>query len=350
MSLLSKKCLGIDVGVSSIKIVEISASGKKRKLENYAEFSFAKKPLAQEGKDNNLFFLNEETPDILRSILKRADMKTGKAAFSLPDFSTFFTNFSLPPMNEEEVLQAVEFEARHHIPLPLSEVTFDWQVLEKKKSFPGLALKILLVAVPNKILTAYQRLANLTRIEMKAMEAEVFGLIRSSLPKEKQSSVVCFVDVGWQSTTVSVVENSRLKVSHSFDISSSGLNKALSEGLGINFEEAEEIKKQYGLDPRKKEVAEIIASYLNNLAFEVKKVCNNFYQNEGKMVSDIILAGGLTALFGFKEYLAAKIKKEVQIADPFSSLSFPPQLQSRLKEIGPSFGVAVGVSLMGLES
>jgi len=350
MALLSKKCLGIDIGVSSIKVVEISASGKKRKLENYAEFVFSERPSAEGSQDSNLFFLNEETPDILKAILKEAGIKSKKAAFSLPDFSTFFTNFNLPPMNEAEVLQAVEFEARHHIPLPLSEVTFDWQILEKKKSFPGLALKILLVAVPNKILAGYQKLANLAKMEMKAMEAEVFGLIRSSLPEDKQSLAVCLVDIGWQSTTVSIVENGHLKVSHSFDISGSGLNRALSSGLNISFSEAEKIKKEYGLDPRKKEVVGIVASYLNGLSFEIKKVCNTFYQNEGRRVSDIILAGGASALFGMKEYLSARTKKTVQIAAPFSSLEFPSSLQKRLEEIGPSFGVAVGIGLMGLES
>ena len=186
MAIFTKKCLGIDIGVSSIKVVELSSSGKKKKLENYAEFIFTDKPTVKQIQGDELGFLNDKTPQILRAVMKKAGFKDKRIAFSIPDFSTFFTNFTLPPMNEKEIPQAIEFEARHHIPLSLSEVTFDWQVLEKKKSFPGLALKILLVAVPNKILSAYQRMAKLARVELKGMEAEVFGLIRSSIPEDKK--------------------------------------------------------------------------------------------------------------------------------------------------------------------
>ncbi len=348
LNFLEKRCLGVDIGVSSIKIVEIAARGTKKRLENYAEFVFSK---SLESSENGPFgFFGEKTPSVLQALIKKAGMKTRKAAFSIPDFSTFFTNFSLPPMNEEEVLQAVEFEARHHIPLPLSEVSFDWRILEKKKTFPGVALKILLAAVPNKVLAAYQRLAGLARVELKAMEAEVFALIRSSLPKEKSSVPVCLIDIGWQSTTISIVDKGSLKKSYSFDISSQGITDALASGLKISRSEAEKIKKARGLDPESKESAKIIASCLDGLIFEAQKICSSFYQSEGRMVSDIILAGGTSSLFGLPEYLSAALKKEVHIANPFSSLSFPAPLKDRLKEIGPSFSIAVGAGLIGLES
>ncbi|MDP2951526.1 MAG: pilus assembly protein PilM, partial [bacterium] len=204
MSLFSKKTLGIDIGASSIKVAEISLSGKKKKLENYLEF---KLPLYQNKvntfNSESLLLLSEQTAQVLQAVLKRAKIKTKKAKFSLPDFSTFFTTFTLPSMPQAEVAQAVEFEARHHIPIPLSEVTFDWQVIEKETTPAGAEkLVILLVAIPNTVLKNYYLMAHLAGLEIEGMEAEVFGFVRSlSLPEKFRYAPLAIIDIGQQSTT-----------------------------------------------------------------------------------------------------------------------------------------------------
>lgn len=153
MGIFSKRCLGVDIGASSIKMVEISSFAGKKKLVNYAQFQLPfQNPPSTLFQKKELLLLTDETSEVLKSLAERAKIRKKKAAFSLPDFSTFFTTFDLPPMSEAEVPRAVEFEARHHIPLPLSEVTFDWQVIEKEKVLPGIKLKILLVAIPNRVL------------------------------------------------------------------------------------------------------------------------------------------------------------------------------------------------------
>lgn len=350
MNFFKKRCLGIDVGVASTKIVEISSFGGKKKLENYAEFIAPTNSAIKTFEENNLILKNQEASEIIQAILQGAKIKEGKAAIAIPDFSTFFTSFDLPPMDKKEIPQAIEFEARHHIPLSLDEVNFDWQILEKKETFPGLALKVLLVAVPKKILQNYQKMAVLSKVQLKGIEAEVFGLIHSSVPENKYELPVCLVDFGWQSTTVSIVEKEALRESHSFDISSGSLTKSLISELKISAEEAERLKKENGLDLGKKEVAEILTRQIDSLIFEIEKVLQEFHQNENKNVNDIILAGGSAKLFGLKEYLGNKMKKQIYIADPFSKISYPSVLESRLKEIGPSFAVAVGVAMMGIES
>ena len=350
MGIFSKSCLGIDIGASSIKIVEVSGFGKKKKLENYIEFQL---PLTSSSiktfHGESLLLVSDEVSEILQAIFKKVKLKERRAVLSIPDFSTFFTTFTLPPMTEAEVPQAVEFEARHHIPLPLSEVSYDWQIIEKEKVLPGVKLKILLVAVPNRVLQNYQRMATLAQLEILGMEAEVFGLIRSSIPEKNSQNPVCAVDIGWQSTTVSIVEKGSLQISHSFDISGIGLTKTLSEKLGIDFEEAEKLKKEYGLDPNRKDISEILCGEINSLAFEINKVCEDFYRSEGKKIERVLLSGGTASLFGLKEYLGERIKRKVEIVNPFVGLSYPSVLTNRLQELGPSFAVAVGVGLGGTE-
>ena len=361
MQFFSKRALGIDIGAASIKVVELSAVGDKKILENYLEFKLprAASPL-KTFYGNSMLLLNNEVSDILQSLFKKAKIEVRKAAFSIPDFSTFFTTFDLPPMTEAEIPQAITFEARHHIPLPLSEMIFDWQIIEKEPASPGVKLKVLLVAVPNKVLDSYQRLAALCNLEVKGLEAEVFGLIRSSVKAGKYWGPVCLVDIGWQSTTVSIVDKMILRVSHSFDFSSSSLTRVLSQAMGLNEEQAEDLKIRGGLDLKNEQVANILLKEIDILTLEVEKICANFSQAasetssatgqaEDKTLNDIILAGGGATLFGLKEYFASRLKKNVQITKPFSTFFYPPILQERLEEIGSSFAVASGLAMMALE-
>lgn len=351
MSLFTKNYLGIDIGASSIKIVEISVSGKKKKLENYIEF---KMPLSEQSlktfHGESAALLSNEVSEILQAILRRAKIKERKVALSLPDFSTFFTTFALPPMTELEVPQAVEFEAKHYIPLPLSEVTFDWQIIDKEESISGLKRRILLVAIPNTVLQNYQRVAALCNLEIIGMEAEVFSLIRSTWPGGKYDFLpICMVDFGWKSTTVSIVEKKKVASSFSFDISSIALTKDLSLALGVSLEEAEKLKTIHGLDPQKPEIAKVLLDKINLLTMEIDKICGDFFQTTGRRVDNLVLSGGTANLFGLKEYLSARIKKNVLIAAPFSTVNCPVVLGQRLNQIGPSFAVALGAALMSAD-
>lgn len=349
MSLFTKKSLGVDIGVSSIKIVELSWTGNKIKLANYAEFRFPHATSLTIFDKETMLLSSRIAAGVLRGLFDKLKISQKKIALALPDFSTFFTTFTLPPMSETELPQAIEFEARHHVPLPLQEVVFDWQVISTQGGSAIAKQKILLVAVPKNVLAQYQEMAVLSKLTIRGMEAEIFGLMRSSIPEEKINQPVALIDFGWQGTTLSIVQDNKLFASYSFDLSSIGLTKKIATALNTDFRVAEKLKRKYGLDPQNDEVYKVLADNINSFSIEVQKVCDDFFQKEGKEVKDVILTGGTALLFGLKEYLKERLKKEVYLTNPFASLSYPKILENRLQKIGPSFAVAVGVALMGVE-
>ncbi len=325
--------------------------GKRKKLKNYVEFQLpSDEPDFSFFRKEGFGLLKDETGYVLSSLLKKANIKKSKIALSLPDFSSFFTTFDLPPMTEAEVPQAVEFEARHHVPIPFSEVTFDWKIIKKENISPGVKLKILLVAVPNVVLHSYNKAAAFVQVDLDGMEAEVFGLIRSSIPENLVKKPTCLVDIGWETTTISIAENGSLRQSHSFDISAKTFNDVLCEKLNVNHKEADSLKRKYGLNPEKKDVFDALISKASLIAGDIRMTCEEFTRAEGLKVDNVILAGGTASLFGLKEYIGQYLKKQTQIADPFARLSFPSVLKGRLKELGSSFGVAIGVAMRGVES
>ncbi len=358
-----KKFLGIDIGTAGIKLVELSGRGEKKKLENYGEIKaedFCKKPFRTFEK-SALLLSSQEIAQGIKAIIDEAKIKTRECVFSIPDFSTFFTNFELPPMTKEEIPQAVFYEAKQHVPLPLEEVTLDWEVIggeviNKNKE----KLKILLVAVPNEVINQYQEIARLCNFQVLALEAEVFGLLRSLIPVDEKNTV-SIIDIGAQTTTCSIIDNRVLKVSHSFDLSGDDLTERVARGFSVDYQTAENFKKNYGLadipsssidlglSSSEKNIREILLPLIDVILNEVEKISRNFYQTEGKEVQKFILAGGTAIMPGLKEYFENYLRKEVEIANPFSGISYPPILEEILKEMGPSYAIAVGMALRGFK-
>ncbi len=358
--LIPKKFLGIDIGTSFINIVEISRFGHRRKLGNYGSLSASvlyEKPFRTFEK-STLLLSSNDIARAIKAIIEEAKIKTGQAIFSIPDFSTFFTNFELPPMNKEELPQAVRYQARQHIPLPLAEITLDWQIVGGSSPYQQAGgekenLKILLVAVPNEVVNQYREIARISQLELVALEAEVFSLARPLIGKEEKRSIA-LVDIGAQSTTCNIIDRRVLKKSHSFDMSGNELTRVVSKGLNVDYSEAESLKKKYGMagsDQGKEgqELRQILLPLIDVILREIEGVLNNFYQKEKKEIQKVIIAGGTALLPGLEEYFRENLKKEVEIANPFSDIFYPPILEKTLKTMGPSYAIAVGAALRGLE-
>lgn len=342
--LLPQRFLGIDIGTSYIKIAEISRFGHRRKLENYGSLSslvLYEKPFRTFEK-NSLFLSSSDIAKAIKAIMEESKIKSRQAVFSIPDFSTFFTNFELPQMTTEELSQAVRYEAKQHIPFPLSEMTLDWRVIGENVSQKEKNLKILLAAVPNEVINQYRTISQLANLELYGLEAEVFSLIRSLVNSEEREPVG-LIDVGAQSTTCSIVYRKNLHTSHSFNMSGNDFTATLSKGLNIDYEKAEALKKEEGLKQ------EILIPLIDVILKEAEIIFNSFSQEEKKEVKKVILGGGSALLPGLKDYFAEKLAKEILIANPFANLFYPPILEQELKEMGPAYSIAVGAALRGLD-
>jgi type IV pilus assembly protein PilM len=362
---LPKRFLGIDIGTAAIKIVELSHWGERRKLENYGEISanILYEKTFRNFEKSTLLLSSQNIAKAILAVNEAAKIKTKECIFSIPDFSSFFTNFDLPPMTKEELKEAVRYEARRHIPLPLGEVTLDWQVIDNfKKKEPdeekNKKLKILLVAVPNETINQYQEIAKICELNLVSLEAEVFGLQKSLVSKE-ETKVVGLLDIGAQSTTYSIIDKGSLRISHSFDLAGNELTEQIAKSLSVDYAKAENLKRQYGLQYLPlppdigilfvKSVREIALPLVDMILREIDRISRNFVQAENKEVGKFIIAGGTAFIPGLKEYFQTHLKKEVEIANPFSNIYCPPILEKTLKEMGPSYAIAVGLALRGLE-
>ncbi len=360
-----KKFLGIDIGTSFIRVVEIEKHGQDRQLDNYGdiESSSFRKQSFRTSKKNTFSLSNKIIAEAILAILSEAEIQTKEVNFSIPDFCSFFTSFNLPVMSKEEIPEAIRYHVRPLIPLPLEEIALDWSIIEGQIS--KTPLKVLVVAIPREVVLQYQEIAEFTNLKSKFLESEVFALTKSLSENKEIKKVISLVDIGSRSSTCNIVEGKTLKTSYSFNIAGNELTEAIVRSLNVKYNEAEILKKKYGLayinEPKEiveesqnrnlfgKDVSKILVPLTDLILEEIKKVFRDFYRKEGKEVDKVILSGGVALMPGLRDYFANELKKEVVKANPFLGISYPPTLATTLESIGPVYGVAVGLALKGLE-
>jgi type IV pilus assembly protein PilM len=339
--------VGIDMGTFSTKIVHLSYFRKEKVfLENYGEkFNKLNRENLYKNIRKKTFLLSpQEIAGDIKKILAEAKIKEKKAIFSIPDFMTFFTVFKIPPMSREEMNSAVHFEAKQHIPLSLKEVSLDWSVIEEGSEELKQGSKIVLVAVPHKVVSEYQKIADLAKINLLAIEAEVFSLIRALNDGENNNKIIQLIDVGVQSTTISIVENGKINSVFSIDFSESEIIRNLAQRLGMSYNEIEKIKNKGGFLEDSDE-GKTMCSQLDILINEANRVSDNFTRMEKKEINKVVLAGGLVLVPGFDHYFQNKFNKETTIINPFLNVSYQPALEENIKKMGSRYAIAVGLAL-----
>ncbi|GMX58996.1 MAG: hypothetical protein MCSN_6510 [Candidatus Microsyncoccus archaeolyticus] len=345
--------LGVDVGTKAVKVVELSKKKDKFVLENYGEIN-----LDIAGKQFFRYFdkntLNPSVDNItraVRAIISEAEIETEKAVFSLPDFATFSISFDLPPMTKKELNNAVAFEARKYIPLPLSEVDLDWQVIHSDPKEGK--TKILMMAIPKILVEHYKKIASNSGLELVSLEAEAIALKRAVMdPKDPPT---CLVEMGFQSTNVIIVENDTVETTFSFDIAGKDLTLTLAETLGMEVPDAEKLKIKNGLSSENNECATIIASVLTLVVEKVKRAMRDYQSKENKRIQQMILSGGTAKMIGmvgfFEDMLEGSEFSEIKVklGDPFRNIEYPPVLEEKINKSSPVFAIALGEALKKFE-
>ena len=161
-SLIGKKSyLGVDIGTTSIKIVELAESGGHPTLKNYGvlESYGHLERLNNAIQTSTLKMLDKETGELMNQLLRKLNIKTTDVIASLPTFSAFTALLDVPVMSPQETAQAMEYQAKAFVPLPISEVSIDWLPVGEYEDEKGIKhQQVFLVSVPNEQVRKYQRI------------------------------------------------------------------------------------------------------------------------------------------------------------------------------------------------
>ncbi len=343
------RVVGIDVGVYSTKIVELDSQGGRAVLGTYGELLSG--PYMREGGESGGGFLqyrDDEIIQMLQEVLRASNVKARDAVFGIPSVSAFITTFAMPRLPSPEIEKAIPFEARKYIPVPVKDVVLDWQILGG--SAEQEEIDILLVAVPKDILLRIGHIVSGVGLRLRGTEIESFSILRSVLKNEFAPTAI--IHIGHQSSTILVTDKSELRMSHNILHGSNEWTRALERGLGVAQERAEEMKKEVGLSdrPEEQEIGATIAPLIDSFFLEADRIFSFYHRKSGRRVQKIEFSGSGAGLKGFISAAVRHFEIESEIAQPFSKVVAPQSMEEKLKEIGPSFTVAVGLALREIAS
>lgn len=352
--------VGIDIGSSAIKVVEIKRKGGKAILETYGAIALGPYDDADAGRVTNLKV--EKTVEALKEVLNQSGVSTTSGAFSIPIQSSLIFTIELPlQVKESEMTTIVSTEARKYIPVPITEVSIDYFMLPKKEpSFvemnnsdpaatPDEKIEVLVVATQNDVISKYRSIVSGANLSASFFEIEIFSSIRANF--EHELSPVLLIDFGASRTKLSVIEFGMVKSYHTIDGGGSSITDAISKSLSITFPEAEKMKKEFGLfgSPTEKSLSDIIKVHVDYILAETNNVLLGYEKKHNRTVSKIIFTGGGALLKGLKEVAASSFQAEIEIGHPFSKIVAPEFLEKVLETMGPEFAVALGLALRKLQ-
>jgi type IV pilus assembly protein PilM len=349
--------LGVDIGSSSIKVVQLKKQKGALMLETYGALALGPAAGLEVGRVTNL--PAEKIADVLTNLLKEANVTTRHCGISIPISASLVTVIELPRLDARQLSSMMSLEARRYVPVPIDEVELDWFIIPESELQLEAAREeseddkvkpkrqVLLVAIHKEALQKYNAVVEKARLIPHFFEIEIFSTIRSTLSRSIAPVVV--LDIGAGTSKLYIVEFGVVRVSHTINKGGQDMTFSLARSTGVSIAKAEELKREYGLSAQglqgeARSVSQSILFTLEYIFAEARRVILKYEKQSGRNISKIVLTGGGAVTRGILGAAKEHFEIETVLADPFSSTEAPAFLENVLKEVGPEFAVAVGLA------
>ncbi len=348
--------IGLDIGNSSVKVVQLRKDKGQAILETYGEIALG--PYRGLAVGQAAVLPTDKLTEVIRDLFREANITTTAASFAVPLGSSLVVTIELPKVEEALLAKVVPIESRKYIPVPISEVALDWWVIPKQQLGSNVAddkLEVLVVAIHNSLINQYQEVSTALSLETAFFEIETFSAIRAVLGNELQPTAI--LDFGAATTKMAIVDYGIIRVAHTINKGSQDITAAVSRSLNVEFGKAEEIKRQVGLvghlvsdETGQENLAPTISNIVEYIFLEANKVINGYQQKSRRAVSRVIIIGGGSLLRGLLDLAQKNFDVPVSMGTPFDKVEAPAFLQEILSQAGPGFAVAIGLGLRHLQT
>lgn len=329
---------GLDIGSHSIKVMELAKNGKSISL---VASGIAATPAGGLSTDSEKSL--QEVSTAIKKLVSDTKITTKNVVFALPEQHVYTRVISFPPLADEEINSAIEWQAEGYIPIPKKDSVLDWEVVSKSDR----GVEVLLIAAPRALVDKYMKVVQMAGLNTVAVETELVALARSVAPVE---GVALIADFGATSTDLAITVNRQLMFVRSIPTAGAALTRAVATGIGVQSQQAEEYKKTYGLSTALEgKVKQALSSVVSPLVDEVKKAIG-FWQQEhqDKPVQIGILTGGTAGLPELVPSIASSLGIEITIGNPFGFVTLDPRTSKALSSYSPLYAIAVGLAMRDL--
>jgi len=344
-----KGLLGLDIGTSAVKIVELERSRGGYQLKNFGMTFLPKETIV-----NGVFKNAAALVNGITTLKENLKTKTKYVSTSVSGHPVIIKKINIPTMTEEELTESIQWEAEQYIPFDLEEVNIDFQILGVNEATPD-QMDVLLVAAKKSLISEYEDAIAEAGLEPVIVDIDSFALENAyevNYPDE-EIPVVALIDMGASVININVLKQRKSTFTRDVFMGGNKLSEEIQKQLAVSEEEAEMLKIGGELENIDYDQLDSIVQDVSlALAVEIQRSLDlHAASTTQEEVQKIYLSGGTARLPGIKELIADRVSVPVELLDPFREIkyneaTFDPEY---IAEIGPVAGVGIGLALRTLE-
>ena len=330
-----KPIFGLDIGRSSIKVMQIDVDSKQTPLVRaYGTTSFNPDAIKE-----GVVVDHKEVVKAAHNLIEKhlvGKLTTNRVAISLPNSHSFSRVLSLPKMSNKDLSEAVRMEVDQSIPMPIEDLYYDYSII---RNLEDGSKDIQVVASPCTIVDSYIEVFDALGLEVALVESNIAAVTRIVAYAEAHEVSTLIVDIGSTACDISIYDGSAIRATGTVDCSSERITSAIAKALNVSHEKAQNIKTRYGLElsKKQKEITAAVEPELNKLINEIRKVMRYFADREsgGHPIGQIIILGGGANLPGLSTYITSRTRVPTRLCAPWNDISFgklqpPHELETTL--------------------
>lgn len=343
MFFTSKKVVGVDIGSSTIKLAELSVSGKGATLENFAVI-----PTPLQSMSNGEITDSILIAESIKAAFKENKFKNKGASVGLSGTAVIIKKISIPKVDPKKLREQIRFEASQYLPFDVSQVTLEHHVLSISSAAEN--MDILVVAAQNEFITSYLSSVHLAGLKCRVLDASSLALANMfELNYGKTQEPVAIFNFGSSLTNFLVLYQGEVIFSRDIPVGGFHFTNEISKNMGVTFEEAESLKISQSMQ---QEVPEETRTFMNMaLDYVTEEIRNSidFYTAtaQGLIISKAYYTGGASLTAGLIDHLTDVLKLQFEVLNPYLSVKAGNKklTSDYLAQVSPFVSVAIGLGI-----
>lgn len=356
----AKTFVGLDIGTSRIKMVELAAYPESVELVRAAV-----EPTPPGSMSEGRIVNPGAVADAVKRAMAAGRFRAGDVYAAVAGQGVVVRHAKFPKMPSEELRQAMQWEAQKYIPFPVEQAALDFTVLPTEGDQQ--TTEVMLVAAKNELIESHLETMELAGLTPVAIDVQPFTMLRAlrysrtgapdAEPPGDDEGVVAYVDVGAGTTDIVIAKGELVKFTRIVPIGGAAFTQAIADRLGVGFDEAERLKiervrlyrRGEGMDVDDVPMSEAMSEVAASLALEIRRSIDYHDMQPGGAsggeVKHVILAGGGAALRGLDAYIGDELGLPTVMSDPLKGIPVSPRIAAKWNVQASSPMLAVGIGL-----
>jgi type IV pilus assembly protein PilM len=322
--------LGLDITTSSVKLIELSQSGKRFRVESYSA-----EPTPPSSVSEKAIVDAKAVGEAIRRAVKRAGAKATDVAVAISGDAAITKVIQMPSsLSERDLEGQVEIQADQYIPFPMEEVSFDYEIVGPNDKDPEL-MDVLLVATRTDNVEQREAAVNAAGLATHVVDVEAFALenacalLSHQIPEGGMGQSVAVVDIGASSTTFSVLQDLKVIYTRDFNFGGQQLTEEIMRTYGLSMEDAGRAKKQGGLPSNYQ--PEVLEPFIDDMTQQVSRSLQFYLASGGgrEQPDMILVCGGCANIPGIADVISSRVGIPTEIGDPLGQMKISSKAKSQ---------------------